>query len=101
MPIEIRQAKVGVFLSAIIFLLGTASFLRATTVEVENEDDDVSAVPTPVQKTSSSQAVSQNDKAVDSDLEMEGENKEVLPASSPTLVSTPTPVMAVKRLPSE
>jgi hypothetical protein len=100
MRIEFRQTKSRVFLLMVFFsLLGTGSLLRATTVEVENEDDDISAAPTPVQNKVIPQAVPQKDEALDPNLEMEGEAKDVLSSSSPVPKNSPTPEK--KKLPLE
>ncbi len=92
MPIKFCKMAGRIFLLVFIFALGTKYSLWATTVEVENEDDDISVVPTPMSKTANVQVTPPNGEAVGADLEMEGESKETLPHPSPTPLMTPTPV---------
>jgi hypothetical protein len=82
----------SIFLLAIIFTLGTGCRLWATTVEVENEDDDISVVPTPMPKTSNPQVKPQNDETMDADLKIDAESKAALPSPTRTPVMNPTPL---------
>ena len=105
MPIEFRWKTKRILLLAIVFALGTGCRLWATTVEVENEDDDISVASTPTPQTMKPQVTPQNGKTLDADLEMEGESKAVLPPSLPTPITkkrpleTPTPTVVSAEIP--
>ncbi len=94
MPIKLGRTAECLILMSAIFALGIGCRLWAATVEVENEDDDISVIPTPAPKAMNPQVTPSNDKGVDADIELQGEEKEVLPSPTPVKkpeVDTPTP----------
>jgi hypothetical protein len=101
---KVRWKTLMFFSVVLVMSLGASSFLWATTVEVENDDDDISAAPTPMAGASNPQVAPQKDKASDTDLDLEDQSEKAVPASMPppstptlvpkkTLVATPTPTI--------
>jgi hypothetical protein len=96
---KLRWKTLNFFLMVLAFSLGAASLLRATTVEVENDDDDILAAPTPMNGSSNPQAVPPRNKTADTDLDLEDQSEKAAPAS--ISAPPPTPTLAAKKVPME
>ncbi len=97
MPIKLRCATSPFVFLVAIFVLATGGRLWATTVEVENEDDDISLVATPVSKTVTPQATPQNNQTMKGNLEKAEASDKASPFPSPTPQMSPT--QTVKKAP--